>query len=162
MKHLVALSLLIYSSFTIASAQMDSAKAQNDEPTLLASSQTEATIYVYRNSYHVTFGKEAPTITVNDEKLAVLDVGRYFMAHVPTGFIIIRSGKKKDNQVEIEARPGETYYMTVRAHPGQLFARFELFRVTKEEAHADAPKLSYVKASDIKSERVLKNAPKLQ
>jgi hypothetical protein len=42
-----------------------------------------------------------------------------------------------------------------------MFARFELFRVTKEEAKQDASKseLHYVKPGDIKSDRVIKDAP---
>jgi hypothetical protein len=122
----------------------------------------DATIYVYRNFYHVTLGKEAPEIVANGETLAVLDEGRYFVAHVPPGFLIVRSGKKKDNQVDIEAKPGETYYLRVRAHPGKLFARFEMFRVSKPEAIQDAEKIKYVPASDIKSPRVIKDAPKPQ
>lgn len=62
--------------------------------------------------------------------------------------------------MEIDARSGETYYLRVRAHPGKLFARFELFRVTAEEAKQDAEKLRYVKPNDIKSTRVIKDAPK--
>jgi Protein of unknown function (DUF2846) len=120
----------------------------------------EATIYVYRNAYHKTFGKEAAEVSANGEKLARLDVERYFVARVPAGLLIVTSGKKKDNRVEIEAKAGETYYLRVRAHPGQMFARFELFRVTKEEAKADADKLRYVEAGDIKSVRVVKDAPK--
>jgi len=133
---------------------------QETAPTPLLSQQNQATIYVYRNFYHVTFGKEAPDISVNGEKLAVLDEGRYFVASVTPGFLIVTSGKKKDNRVEIDARPGETYYLRVRAHPGKLFARFELFRVSKEEAKQDAEKLQYVKPNDIKSSRVIKDAPK--
>ncbi len=123
------------------------------------SPSVEATIYVYRNFYHATFGKAAPTITANGEKLAVLDEGRYFVAHVPSGFVVVTSGKKKTNRVEIDARSGETYYIRARAHPGKLFARFELFRVTTEEAKTDSDKLRYVNSNDIKSERV-KDAPK--
>jgi len=134
--------------------------AQEPTPTPTLSPKPEATIYVYRNFYHVTFGKEAPTITVNAENLAVLDEGRYFMATVNPGFLIVTSGKKKDNRVELDAVAGETYYFRVRAHPGNLFARFELFRVTKEEAKQDADKLHYVKPNDIKSNRVAKDAPK--
>ena len=134
--------------------------AQEPTPTPTSSPKPEATIFVYRNFYHVTFGKEAPTITVNGENLAVLDEGRYFMATVNPGFLIVTSGKKKDNRVELDAVAGETYYFRVRAHPGKLFARFELFRVTKEEAKQDADKLHYVKANDIKSNRVAKETAK--
>jgi hypothetical protein len=146
----LALTLLL--TFGVCSAQEPS-------PTPQASPQPEATICVYRNFYHVTFGKEAPDITVNGERLAVLDEGRYFVAHVPSGFTIVTSGKKKDNRVELDTRPGETYYFRARAHPGKMFARFELFRVTKEEAKQDADKLHYVKLGDIKSTRVTKDAP---
>lgn len=66
------------------------------------------------------------------------------MAHVPAGFTIATSGKKKDNRVEVDTRAGETYYFRARAHPGKMFARFESFRVTKEEAKQDAEKLHYV------------------
>jgi hypothetical protein len=138
------------------------AHGQESAPAASASPQPDATIYVYRNFYHTTFGKEAPTITVNGEKLAVLDEGRYFTAKVPSGFLIITSGKKKTNRVEIDARPGETYYLRVRAHPGNLFARFEFFRVTADETRQDSDKLRYVKPGDIKSPRVVKeeDAPK--
>lgn len=121
-------------------------------------STKEATIYVYRNFYHTTFGKEAPTITINGEKVAVLDEGRYFIAKAPAGFLVVTSGKKKDNRVEVEAKAGETYYFRVRAHPGNLFARFELFRVTESEWKQDAGKLRYVAEGDIKSSHVLKEA----
>lgn len=130
-----------------------------------AQGQTEAsqsaTIYVYRNFYHTTFGKAAPDIKANGEKLVVLDEGRYFVARVEPGLVVVTSGKKKDNRVEFDARAGETYYMRVRAHPGMLFARFELFRVTKEEARKDASKLRYVKPGDIKSVRVIKEPPEV-
>jgi hypothetical protein len=66
-----------------------------------------------------------------------------------------------NNRVELDALPGEIYYFRARAHPGKMFARFELFRVTKEEAKQDASKseLHYVKPGDIKSDRVIKDAP---
>lgn len=68
---------------------------QNTGPTPLPSPQNEATIYVYRNFYHVTFGKEAPEISANGEdngeELAVLDEGRYFVASLTPGFLIVTS-----------------------------------------------------------------------
>ena len=133
--------------------------AQEPTATPSPSSNADATVYVYRNSYH-TVGKQAPTITVNGGDLAVLDDERYFIASVRPGFTIVTSGKKKENRVEFDAVAGETYYFRVRAHPGKFFTRFELFRVTKEEAKQDADKLHYVKPNDIKSNRVAKDAPK--
>ncbi|MFL6332509.1 MAG: DUF2846 domain-containing protein [Pyrinomonadaceae bacterium] len=144
MRRLLTLPLLLLAFTVTAHAQAD---------------QT-ATVIVYRNFYHTTFGKAAPKITVNDEVLAVLDEGRYFVARVPVGLVVVKSGKKKDNRVDIDARAGETYYMRVRADPGNLFARFELFRVTEKEYREDAEKLRYVEAGDIKSPRVEKDAPK--
>lgn len=123
--------------------------------TKIVETPTAPRIVVYRNSYHATVGKAAPNITVNDEVPAVLDDGRYFNADVPAGTLLITSGKKKGNRVDIDHKAGETYYLRVRAHPGVLFARFELFRITKEEAEKDIEKLKYVKTSDIKSKRVL-------
>ena len=87
--------------------------AQEPSPALEASPQPEATIYVYRNFYHVTFGKAAPDITINGEKFAELDEGRYFVARVEPGFTIVTSGKKKDNRVEVDTRAGEVYYFRV-------------------------------------------------
>jgi hypothetical protein len=76
------------------------------------------------------------------------------------GFVIVTCGKKKDNRVKLETRAGESYYFRIRAHPGSLFARFELFRVTTEEVKADSDKLRHIEAKDIKSTRVIKDAPK--
>lgn len=142
MKILIALSLLFICA-SVAHAQ-----------------DAQATIYVYRNFYHTTFGKAAPTIIVNDEKVAVLDEGRYIAVRVPAGFTVVKCGKKRENRVDIDARSGETYYLRIRAHPGKLFARFELFRITKEEAAKDSEKLRPAESGDVKSERVIRDAPK--
>jgi len=140
MKKLLASALLIFAyAFT--------AQAQTEE---------FATIYVYRNFYHTTFGKAAPKVELKDEALATLDEGRYFIARVPLGLVIVKCGKKRENRVEIDARAGEVYYIRARAHPGKLFTRFELFRATKEEFEQDKEKLRYVEAKDIKSPRVVK------
>lgn len=131
---------------------------------VIANAQTEpkgeATIFVYRNFYHTTFGRSAPTVAINGEKTAVIDEGRYFAARAPAGFVVVSCGKKKDNRVEVETIAGEVYYFRIRAHPGTLFARFELFRVTVEEVKKDAEKLRHIESKDIKSNRVIKDAPK--
>lgn len=158
---LVGCLALLFSSAVVASSQvfipLRTSAIRKD---CVAQQQDTATIFVYRNFYHTTFGKEAPTILINGEKAAVLDEGRYFVAEVPAGFTIIASGKKKDNRVEVDTKAGETYYFRVRAHPGNLFARFELFRVTLDEVKKDTEKLRHVETGDIKGSFLLKDAPK--
>lgn len=147
MKILCAVLTLLF-CFAVANAQTET--------------KGEATIFVYRNFYHTTFGRSAPTVTINGEKIAVIDEGRYFAARTAPGFVVVSCGKKKENRVEVETVAGGVYYFRIRAHPGTLFARFELFRVTIDEVKRDAEKLRHIESRDIKSDRVIKGAQKPQ
>ena len=106
---------------------------------LSCAAQDQSTLYIFNNSAP-GFGS---TVTVLESKKRIADVKRqrYVVLQIAAGHHVLRRPvQSKKSHVELDAVPGETYYLVGGAYPrmtpkeAQLFGSTALVEITKADA----------------------------
>jgi hypothetical protein len=113
-----------------ASVPMASADADAKAKTFVAPSSGQANIYVYRNE---TFGAAIKMPLLLDN-MSIGDTGphTYAFRQVPPGKHTITSKTEKDVNLEVDAQPGNTYYVWQEVKMGAFAARSALHLVDEK------------------------------
>lgn len=113
-----------------ASVPMASADADAKAKTFVAPSSGQANIYVYRNE---TFGAAIKMPLLLDNQ-SIGDTGphTYAFRTVAPGKHTITSKTEKDVNIEVDAQPGNTYYVWQEVKMGMFAARSDLHLVDEK------------------------------
>lgn len=127
------------------------------EPKPAVDPKTPSLVYIYRYKQFVGGGLE-PSVYCDETQLARMDNGRYLAVRVAPGKHIFRSNDKQSG-VEIELKPGETYYLRVEIATGFFKGHGRLVVSPAEQGAFEIKKLLYIGADKIKHETVLREDP---
>jgi hypothetical protein len=101
--------------------------------------QDETTLYIFNNSAP-SFGNTV-TVLDNNKKIAAINRNRYVILQIAPGHHVLRRPvQSKKSKVELDASPGETYYLVGGIYPGMtakdvaLFGATALVEINKEDA----------------------------
>jgi hypothetical protein len=92
----------------------------------------------------------APPVYCDEQLLAKLDGGRYFIVKLDPGTHSFRSKSKKDGGVEIELKAGQEYYLRMETRTGVQVNAPRISVVPNEEGRYDVKQMKYVNDVDIK------------
>lgn len=112
--------------------------------------ENKVTVYVYKTPHQRTLGRVAPPVYCDEQLLAKLDGGRYFIVKLYPGTHSFRSKNKKDGGVEIELRLGQEYFLRMETRSGVQVNAPRISVVPSEEGRYDVKQMKYVKDDDIK------------
>lgn len=106
---------------------------------LSCAGQDKATLYIFNHSAP-SLGSKV-TVLDNDKKIAAVDRNRYAVLQIAPGHHVLRrSVQSKKSKVELDASPGETYYLVGGIYPGMtardvaLFSATSLAAISREDA----------------------------
>jgi hypothetical protein len=112
--------------------------------------QERVTVYVYKTPHQRTLGRVAPPVYCDEQLLAKLDGGRYFIVKLEPGTHSFRSKNKKDGGVEIELKVGQEYFLRMETRTGVQVNAPRISVVPNEEGRYDVKQMKYVNDDDIK------------
>jgi hypothetical protein len=127
-----------------------------------AKADLPAMVYVYR--YKVLGGiylrrfEFKPSVYCDEQEIALMDEGRYFVIKLEPGRHLFRSADKRSGGW-LTVKPGETYYLRFDFIPHFPKVRRELGAVLPEQAVYELKNLQYLGADKIRSTRVLLGDP---
>jgi hypothetical protein len=133
--------------FVVAAQDRDGAEAKTDL----------AHVVVYRTGLHRDPKIVKPSVYCGDEELALMYSGRYFTVALSPGKHEISSSNEHKAPVELDAKPGDTFYVRVAVVKGKwlnnTFAAEQVDANTalKEIAHLKPADPDHVVARDIVS-----------
>jgi hypothetical protein len=142
-KTLSVLALLVI----VATASSHTAEKQTNER---VNEALTVTVYVYKAPHQRTLGRVAPPVYCDEQLLAKLDGGRYFIVKLEPGTHTFRSKNKKDGGVEIELKLGQEYYLRMETRTGVQVNAPRISVVPSEEGRYDVKQMKYIKEGDIK------------
>lgn len=131
--------------------------AEPAAPAAEPKADTQVTVYFYRYKQFVGSGLE-PSVFCDEVQLARMDNGRYFIIKLDPGKHSFRSNDKQSG-VELELKPGQSYYMRVEIATGFWKGHGRIVAALPEQGAFEVKKLQYISADKVKSERVLKQDP---
>jgi hypothetical protein len=108
------------------------------------------TVYVYKTPHQRTLGRVAPPVYCDEQLLAKLDGGRYFIVKLEPGTHSFRSKNKKDGGVELELKLGQEYFLRMETRTGVQVNAPRISVVPNEEGRYDVKQMKYVNDGDIK------------
>lgn len=114
------------------------------------SESSKVTVHVYKTPHQRTLGRVAPPVYCDEQLLAKLDGGRYFIVKLDPGTHSFRSKNKKDGGVEIELKPGQEYFLRMETRSGVQVNAPRISVVPNEEGRYDVKQMKYVNDGDIK------------
>lgn len=119
-----------------------------------------AIVYIYR---HKVLGgpmlfELKPSVYLDDQEIARMDDGRYFVFQLEPGRHSFRAADKRSGGW-LSVKPGETYYLRYDSIPHVPKVRRELGAVLPEQATYELKNLRYLDADKISSALVLVGAP---
>lgn len=112
--------------------------------------ENKVTVYVYKTQHQRTLGRVAPRVYCDEQLLAKLDGGRYFIVKLEPGTHSFRSKNKKDGGVEIELKLGKDYFLRMETRSGVQVNAPRISVVPNEEGRYDVKQMKYVNDDDIK------------
>lgn len=107
-------------------------------------------VYVYKTPHQRTLGRVAPPVYCDEQLLAKLDGGRYFIVKLEPGTHSFRSKNKKDGGVEIELKLGQEYFLRMETRTGVQVNAPRISVVPNEEGRYDVKQMKYINDDDIK------------
>lgn len=143
--HKMILALSVMAMLTTASYRSSGQQTTEQE-----SGSNKVTVYVYKTPHQRTLGRVAPPVYCDEQLLAKLDGGRYFIVKLEPGTHSFRSKNKKDGGVEIELRLGQEYFLRMETRTGVQVNAPRISVVPSEEGRYDVKQMEYVKDDDIK------------
>lgn len=99
-----------------------------------------------------------PSVYCDEQEIALMDEGRYFVIKLEPGRHSFRSADKRSGGW-LTVKPGETYYLRFDSIPHFPKVRRELGAVLPEQAAYELKNLQYLGADKIRSTRVLLGDP---
>lgn len=142
LKMIVGLTLLL--TVIIFSQPVESQTNEQD------TDSNKVTVYVYKTPHQRTLGRVAPPVYCDEQLLAKLDGGRYFIVQLDPGTHSFRSKNKKDGGVEIELKAGQEYYLRMETRTGVQVNAPRISVVPNEEGRYDVKQMKYINDGDIK------------
>src|SRR5437667_5482626 len=119
------------------------AMAEEPSSPVADSSQSKATLYVYR--YKQFVGKAlSPSVYCDKTELARMENGRYFTVKLDSGKHAFRSNDKQSG-VDLDMKAGQSYFMRVEIATGFMKGHGRLILVAGEQAGYE---LKQLKSSD--------------
>ena len=126
-----------------------------------SSKSNSSIVYVYSYRHVKTLGRVAPTVFVDGKALAKLDGTRFFIVRLESGSHAFHLKDKKRGGIEMEFRPGETYYIRMDMREGATVGASGLVLMSRENAEFDLRQMKPVDDGDIKDkQRVLTSLKK--
>lgn len=142
-KIIVALSVM---AIVTTASHHSSGKQTTEQET----ESNTVTVYVYKTPHQRTLGRVAPPVYCDEQLLAKLDGGRYFIVKLEPGTHSFRSKNKKDGGVEIELKLGQEYYLRMETRTGVQVNSPRISVVPNEEGRYDVKQVKYINDDDIK------------
>jgi uncharacterized protein DUF2846 len=111
-------------------------------------SNPQSTVYVYR--YKQFVGKAlSPSVFCDDNELARMENGRYFVVKLAPGKHLFHSNDKQAG-VELDLKPGEKSYIRVEIATGLMKGHGRLVSVTPEQGTYEITKLKPLDSDKVK------------
>jgi hypothetical protein len=112
------------------------------------SSGSEATVYVYR--YKQFVGKAlSPSVYCDENELARIENGRFFVVKLPAGKHVFRSNDKQAG-IDVDLKAGEQYYVRVELATGFMKGHGRLLAVAPEQGAYELKALKPLDSDKVK------------
>lgn len=142
-----AVCLLLVGAF--AQAQQPSAPdAQSEKSAAAATSDSAATVYVYRYK-QFTGSALSPSVYCDDNELARMDNGKFFVAKLAPGKHVFRSNDKQAG-IDADLKAGQTYYIRVEIAAGLMKGHGRLVSVAAEQGSYEVKSLKALGTDKVK------------
>lgn len=147
------MKLSIAGAFACLAFLFSFASAQSQPVATAAASATQgneaqATIYVYR--YKQFVGKAlSPSVYCDENELARMENGRYFIVKLDPGKHVFRSNDKQAG-VDLDLQAGQKYYIRVELATGFLKGHGRLVSVAPEQGSYEIKNLKPLDADKVK------------
>lgn len=113
-----------------------------------ADTKSQATVYVYR--YKQFVGKAlSPSVYCDENELARMENGRYFVVTLPAGTHVFRSNDKQAG-INLDVKPGEKYYVRVEIAAGFMKGHGRLVSVAPEQGSYEIKNLKPLDSDKVK------------
>lgn len=113
-----------------------------------ADTKSQATVYVYR--YKQFVGKAlSPSVYCDENELARMENGRYFVVTLPAGPHVFRSNDKQAG-INLDVKPGEKYYVRVEIAAGFMKGHGRLVSVAPEQGSYEIKNLKPLDGDKVK------------
>ncbi|OFV94216.1 MAG: hypothetical protein A3H28_08435 [Acidobacteria bacterium RIFCSPLOWO2_02_FULL_61_28] len=122
-----------------------------------AAADQKAAIYVYRYKQFNGSALE-PSIFVDDHEVARMDNGRYFILQLPGETHTFRSNDKQSG-IEVDLKPGETYFLRVEIAAGFFKGHGRLVHMMSDQGQFEIKKLQYLGSDKIKDKKLVLPRP---
>ena len=150
MRFSILKAILCLALFTVslAGAQQPQATTPQTEASASQAKDSQATVYVYRYKQFVGSAL-SPSVYCNDNELARMDNGRFFVAKLTPGKHVFRSNDKQAG-VEVDLKGGQDYYIRVELATGFMKGHGRLVSVTPEQGAYEVKNLKPLGADKVK------------
>ena len=134
---------------SVASAQeAQSANTVADVNSAAPSNDSQATVYIYR--YKQFVGQAlSPSVYCDENELARMENGRYFVARLTPGKHVFRSNDKQAG-IDEELKPGQKYYIRVELATGFMKGHGRLVPVALEQGSYEIKNLKPLDPDKVK------------
>jgi hypothetical protein len=137
----------------LAGAQQTARPAPGEPPADKTSSETKASVYVYRFKMDRGASGAFP-VYCDDTHLAQLDNGRYLLAKVEPGIHLFRSSDKQSG-IELDLKPGQKYYIQIEAAGDAWSIHGRVTLVAPEQGAYAVKKIRPIDAKKIKNTQMV-------
>lgn len=138
--------LTLLSSLAFAQEAAPQAPASSD--TKVASSDSNATVYIYRYK-QFTGSALSPSVYCDDNELARMDNGKFFVVTLAPGQHLFRSNDKQAG-INVDLKPGQKYYIRVEIAAGFMKGHGRLTAVAPEQGSYEIKKLKPLDQDKVK------------
>jgi hypothetical protein len=130
--------------FSLASAQQPASQPNSTS----SDTKSQATVYVYR--YKQFVGKAlSPSVYCDENELARMENGRYFVVTLAPGQHVFRSNDKQAG-INLDLKPGEKYYVRVEIATGLMKGHGRLVSVAPEQGSYEIKNLKPLDSDKVK------------
>ncbi len=145
LKPFLCLSLLA----SLAHAQQPEATATQVEKTsAVQDNEPQATVYIYRYKQFVGSAL-SPSVYCDENELARMDNGKFFVAKLAPGKHVFRSNDKQAG-IDTDLKPGQDYYIRVELATGFMKGHGRLVSVAPEQGSYEIKNLKALGADKVK------------
>ncbi len=145
LKPFLCLSLLA----SLAHAQQPEATAPQVEKTsAVQDNEPQATVYIYRYKQFVGSAL-SPSVYCDENELARMDNGKFFVAKLAPGKHVFRSNDKQAG-IDTDLKPGQDYYIRVELATGFMKGHGRLVSVAPEQGSYEIKNLKALGADKVK------------
>lgn len=123
-------------------------QAASQPDSSLSNASAQSTVYVYR--YKQFAGSAlSPSVYCDDNELARMDNGKYFVVTVTPGQHVFRSNDKQAG-INVDLKPGEKYYIRLEIAAGFMKGHGRLVSVAPEQGSYELKKLKPLDSDKVK------------